>query len=62
MKRPKPVTNPKLYPVRMHLLLSTEQYRKLAEMANASQCSMGAVLRQLVSDYSAREKIVENNA
>lgn len=48
----KPTTNgiEKQFTVRHQLLLTPAQYRKLSELANASKCSMGAVLRLLLDE------------
>lgn len=41
---------PSVYTVRVPLLVSKDQYRRLIELANASKCSVGALLRSLINN------------
>ena len=41
-------SNPKLYLVRIQLLLTKDQSRKLAQLAKTAKTSMGAIVRSLI--------------
>lgn len=46
----KTTSNLKLYPVRVQLLLSKDQSRKLAQLAKTAKTSMGAIVRSLIDE------------
>lgn len=39
-----------VYTVRVPLLVSKEQYRRLIDLAAASKCSVGALIRSLINN------------
>ncbi len=42
----------KLYPLKLQFGLTQEQHNKLTTLAEMHNCSMGEILRQLISDAS----------